>query len=424
MNYKIMGMKLPMFAVVAVIVIGASYLGVLPGGLVGCMAYMMVLGAIFGVIGDNCPIVKDYLGGGSVVAIFGAAAMATYGLMPEKYVENVTIFFTGTGDFVNFALCALIAGSIMSMDRDLLRKAAVRYLPVLVAAQIIGCAVVGLVGLLVGYSSVEAILYIGIPVMGGGLGAGAVPLSEMFANVMNVDAASILSKMTPAVSLGNAIAIVTAGILDKVAKSKQSWTGNGQLMPSGDGGLKEAKREQASLDYGALGRGLLVAVCFFILARGCAKIYPTFHAYAYMVVLLIIAKLTGIVPKEYEDDCFYFYNAVIKNTSRLLLVGIGVALIDLPAVISAITPIYILLTAVVVVSSLIGAMIVGKLVGFYPVEAGISAGLCSANMGGSGDIATLGACNRMVLLPFAQISSRIGGSIILILGSLLVQILK
>ena len=71
----------------------------------------------------------------------------------------------------------------------------------------------------------------------------------------------------------------------------------------------------------------------------------------------------------------------------------------------------------------LGAALVGRLVGFYPVEAGVTAGLCMSNMGGTGDVAVLSAADRMELMPFAQISSRLGGAIIMVVGSLLLSVL-
>lgn len=68
-------------------------------------------------------------------------------------------------------------------------------------------------------------------------------------------------------------------------------------------------------------------------------------------------------------------------------------------------------------------MVVGRLVGLFPLEIGLSAGLCSCNSGGSGDIACLSAADRMGLLPFASIATRIGGGLMLIWGSLLFPLL-
>ena len=71
----------------------------------------------------------------------------------------------------------------------------------------------------------------------------------------------------------------------------------------------------------------------------------------------------------------------------------------------------------------LGSGLFGYLVGFYPIESSITAGLCMANMGGAGDLAVLGAAKRMELMSYAQISSRIGGAIVLLVGSFIFQFL-
>jgi len=104
-------------------------------------------------------------------------------------------------------------------------------------------------------------------------------------------------------------------------------------------------------------------------------------------------------------------------------VGIGLCYLELNTVIETFSLSYLILCLVTVIGAFLGAGLVGKWVGFYPVESGITAGLCMSNMGGTGDVAVLSAANRMELMPFAQISSRLGGAIILIIGSLLLSLL-
>jgi Na+/citrate or Na+/malate symporter len=142
-----------------------------------------------------------------------------------------------------------------------------------------------------------------------------------------------------------------------------------------------------------------------------------------MIILVAVSKATGIIPKEFETSAQQWSQFVMKNWTSALLVGIGISMIDLGAVINAISPMYLLLVFVVVGGVALGAGIGGKLVGFYPIESSITAGLCTTNMGGTGDIAVLSAANRMELLPFAQIATRICGALILIVSSILIQVL-
>jgi malate:Na+ symporter len=54
--------------------------------------------------------------------------------------------------------------------------------------------------------------------------------------------------------------------------------------------------------------------------------------------------------------------------------------------------------------------VVGGWLKMYPIDTAIVTA-CHSGQGGTGDIAILTAANRMQLMPFAQIATRIGGAI-------------
>ena len=417
---EISGIQLPIYLAIAAIVFITMYLGILPGGMIGAFAVMMVFGGLFNVIGNNLPIVKTYLGGGAIVCIFASAFLVYFGIIPQRVVENVNTFMNTTG-FLNFYIAALITGSILGMNRKLLLKAAVRFLPVAICAMTFAILAVGIVGAVTGYGFADAIMYVAIPMMGGGMGAGVVPLSGMYAEALGQDSAVLISRMIPASTLGNVSAIVGAGLLAKVGDLKPGLTGNGQLMRKSDDSMKETVDNKP--DYQMLGIGLISAMTFYILGVIVSKLVPAVHSYAWMIILVALSKAFGLIPEKFERAAQQWSQFVMKNWTSALLVGIGISMIDLGAVISAFSPLYMVLVLVVVVCVAIGAGIGGQLVGYYPVESAITAGLCTTNMGGTGDIAVLSAAKRMELLPFAQIATRICGALILIVASILTKVL-
>ncbi|WP_251268006.1 2-hydroxycarboxylate transporter family protein, partial [Enterobacter hormaechei] len=58
-----------------------------------------------------------------------------------------------------------------------------------------------------------------------------------------------------------------------------------------------------------------------------------------------------------------------------------------------------------------------KKIGMYPIDVAIVS-CCQSGQGGTGDVAILTSGNRMNLMPFAQIATRIGGAINVSLGLL------
>ncbi len=420
-NIKIMGLDVKVFSVFALIVLALAYFGKLPTGMAGAVPLLMVIGAVLGFIGDRMPIIKDYFGGGPIVILFGSAALVMFKVLPKPAIETATFFINKTG-FLDFALATLITGSLFGTDRKALLASCLRYVPCIAAAQIVGLAAVGAVGAAIGYGYKEAILFIGLPAMGGGITAGAIPMSKMFGEMLKQDPQVIFSTMVSAVAMANAMAIVGGGIVNRIGILKPEWTGNGKLLAvKSDEKLDEEEREDSPADMRQYGVGILVSLGVLFAGYLAMKLTPMIHAYAYMVIFAVIIKLTAVLPKSVEDAGYYWCQLCLKNFVGLLLAGLGITMIDLNAVANAFSPAYVLMVGTIVVSTALAAAVVGRLIGFHPIEASITVGLCSTDMGGSGDLAILSAAKRMELLPFSAISTRIGGAMILALSGFLLQ---
>ncbi|MGG3914728.1 2-hydroxycarboxylate transporter family protein [Rossellomorea vietnamensis] len=415
-SLKIFNMPILWFLVFAGVTLVSMYTGNLPGGMIGSLLVMMVLGELFGWAGDRTPIVKTFLGGGAIIAIFGAAYMVYAGLLPEATVTSMTDFMK-SGGFLNFYIAALITGSILGMNSKVLVKVGLRYFLPIFGAVAGAIIVAGIFGSLVGFTLKEAILVITMPIMGGGMGAGAVPMSQIYSEMMGNDPSYYISMLVPALALGNVFAIILASVLDIIGKKVPSLSGNGQLMK---GFTYEKTKQKYHIEK--MGVGLLAALTFFTVGSLLGSILPL-HPYAIMIILVAVAKISNIIPQNVVEGASQWYQFVAGNWTFALLFGIGVAYTDLNTVLEALTLQYILTVLGVVLGAIIGAAILGKLVGFYPIEAAITAGLCMANMGGTGDVAVLSASKRMELMPFAQISSRLGGALILLLAGLIIPLL-
>ena len=138
-----------------------------------------------------------------------------------------------------------------------------------------------------------------------------------------------------------------------------------------------------------------------------------------MILLVAVANGLGIIPEFRREGAKRMQKAFTDHCIWILLAGVGVAYTDLGELVSVITPVNFFVAAVIVLGALIGPFVFAYIVGFFPIEAAISAGLCMADRGGSGDIMVLGAAKRMNLMPYSQISSRLGGGIILVIASIL-----
>lgn len=137
-----------------------------------------------------------------------------------------------------------------------------------------------------------------------------------------------------------------------------------------------------------------------------------------------VIKATGVLPEKVETSCTNYYSYMMKNLLCVVCAGIGFSSFNLASAAGALSnPANLFIVVVAILAATASAMVIGRIMGLYPVETGISVGLCSCNIGGSGDIAVLMAADRMNLLPFASISTRIGGALMLVWISLLMPLM-
>ena len=415
-NIRVAGFPLPAYFLLLFLVIGCMYAGCVPGGIVGGMLVLMVVGEGLNKLGNSIPVVRTYLGG-SVFCILGAAAIQSLGLIPQDTFEILDRFVNEEG-FLTFYISALITGSLFNIDRGLLLRATVRLVPTALISLAAGMAASGFLGLAMGETFLEGILFLGVPMTSGGMTAGTVPLSSIYSAELGLDAGALLTRMAPATVLGNCTAIVFGGVANDLGRRFPSLTGNGTLINDGH---EVPRREPVALTIPMLCTGLIIALVFYGAGALCNRFVPVIPTYAWMIGAVLLVKCSGVMSKELEDAAGEWGQFAIHTWTAATLTGIGATLVDLRTILHTITPFYVLSVVLVITVITLTSFFVGRLMGFYPLEASITAGMCTTNMGGSGNVAVLSCARRMELLPFSQIVTRSCGALMLTLGGILVQ---
>jgi Na+/citrate or Na+/malate symporter len=129
-----------------------------------------------------------------------------------------------------------------------------------------------------------------------------------------------------------------------------------------------------------------------------------------MLFIAVIVKLTQAVSPQLQQGAFVVYKFFSTAVTYPLLFAIGVSLTPWDKLMAAFT-LPTLLTIVCTVSTLMGTgFLVARRLKMYPIDVAI-VNACHSGQGGTGDVAILTAADRMQLMPFAQIATRIGGAI-------------
>ena len=415
------GMPLWLYALCSLIILAVMYTGALGTDITAFIAVCCVISILLNKVGKLLPIWNTYIGGGLLMIFFGTAVLKQFNLIPETYVTLIGDMVQGDVNILNVFIMALITGSILSLDRGVLLRSFGGYIPAILGG-LVGAALFGTaVGLLFGVSPVDMVIKYVLPIMGGGNGAGAVPLSQIYEQISGEPAANYYSFAIIILTIANVFCIVAGALLNRLGQVKPSLTGDGtSIMPVDTKLIKESVKVKVGLnDYcGAL---LLLGTIFAVGRLFSKMILPTIfgaqiHNFAYSIIFVVIIAALGVIPANIKAAAKNVQGFMVSVVGMLTMVAMGVDF-DLMELVAAASPSNILIALVIVIGAIVGSAIVGKLVGFYPIDSAITAGLCMANRGGSGDIAGMGAANRLELISYAQLSSRVGGGIVLIIAS-------
>ncbi|MGL4676126.1 MAG: 2-hydroxycarboxylate transporter family protein [Brevinema sp.] len=419
-SFKLFGMSPILFFGFFTVVLLAHFTGRIPNNVLGALALCFSLGIFFGEIGDRIPIWKDWIGGGAIFAFFGASILEYLGFFSERELILMDNFMNNT-DFLNLYIATLITGSVLSLERNVLIKSFLGYIPAILGG-LLGASLLGILGgMIFGITPIEIIIQYVLPIMGGGNGGGAVPLSEIYEATTGIPRDVYYSKAIAILTMGNIFAIIGSALLKKIGNLYPNLTGYGVLMKN----QKDLDSQQEKVFFTAqdIAISIFLVAVIYTFAGTITKYIGTFgtvkiHQLAYMVLTVILLNVFGVVPTPVRVALQKVQGFFTKQFLWVLMIGVGIVFTDLPSLMATINLTNVVLCMFIITGTIIGSGLTGMLVKFYFVETAITAGLCMANRGGSGDIECLTAADRMSLMPYAQISSRIGGGIVLVIASL------
>jgi malate:Na+ symporter len=418
-SYKIGPLSVPIYVAIAAITILAAMTKKLPNDIIGGFAVLMLAGFLLGEIGSRVPVLK-HIGGTAILCLFVPSALVGYNVMDPEMLKAVTTTMK-TANLQYLYIACLVAGSILGMSHKVLVQGFMRmFIPLLVgttAAVIAGISV----GLLFGYNPKHTFFFIVIPIVGGGIGEGILPLSIGYSEILGRPQAELIAMLVPAALLGNVVAILSSGILKWIGEKKPHLNGNGVLVKSGDDAeLLKNDHIDEPISISLMGAGLMISCAFFILGSLLSP-YTGIPGPILMIVSAALMKVFKVIPARMELGAYQMYKFTSANLTFAILVGLGTLFVSWKDLVHAFTPGYFAICAATVIALIISGAVVGKWMNMYPVESGIVTA-CHSGLGGTGDVAILSASNRMGLMPFAQISTRIGGAAMIVLATILMKL--
>lgn len=422
MDYKIGIIPIPIYAILLALITVLTFEGEIKPDAPTMIAVLMLGGFTCAEIGKRIPVIRA-IGAGAIFATFIPSALAYYKLIPPQ-IEKSIIDFTKFTNFLYVYIAAIIVGSILGMDRGVLIKGFLKIFVPLGLGSILAAGVGTLVGTMLGLGAYNTFFFIVVPIMAGGVGEGVIPLSIGYAAILGKNQGEVFAQVLPPVMLGSLTAIIFSGTLNFVGKRYPHLTGEGRLQPDEHDDMKpkdqEVKDEKGGghMDVATIAAAGLTAITLYLLGVMIHHVVGL-PAPVAMLFLAVVAKLAQAVSPHLQAGGFVVYKFVQTGMTYPLLFAIGVSLTPWDKLTAAFTVTNLITIVATVFTIMSSGAVIGRIMGMYPIETAI-VNACHSGQGGTGDVAILTAANRMQLMPFAQIATRIGGALT-VTGTLIVM---
>jgi malate:Na+ symporter len=414
-DYRIGIIPLPVYLVLLALIVRFSLTGQINGEINMMIAALALGGFTCAAIGMHIPVLRS-IGGAALITIFLPSFLVDARLLPAPFVQTVTSF-TNSTNFIYLYIAAIVVGSILSMDRHSMVQSFIKIFAPLAAGSIVAMIVGTTVGWLGGLGVWKSLFFVVIPVMAGGVGEGAIPLSIGYAELLGQNQGQVLAQLLPLAFFGNLTAILISGILNNLGKRHPHLTGNGRLQPrTGDELSSATQKEPAiahsnvmTINIATTAAAGLTAITIYLLGVWLHSLVGL-PAPVGMLIIVVILKLANVVPVEIEEGARVVFRFFVIAVTYPLLFATAVALTPWHELVSAFHPAN-LITVIATVASLSATgYFVGRWLKMYPVDTAI-VNATHSGLGGTGDVMILTAAERMELMPFAQVATRIGGAI-------------
>ena len=421
MEIRIGIIPLPVYLLLLALLGGFVATGKVPTDISVSIAILAIGGYSCAELGKRLPFFRN-IGAAAIFATFIPSFLAFEHLVPDLVLKNVTEF-TKSSNFLYLFIASIIVGSIFSMDRTVLIKGFLKiFVPL--AAGTVAAAIVGtLVGTLLGLGTFHTFFYLVVPIMAGGVGEGAIPLSIGYASILNLPQGDVFAQVLPPVMLGSLTAILLSGLLNFYGKKNPHLTGEGRLQPGEHDDMKPSEEAlPGHMDISHIAAAGITAITLYMVGLMAFKLFE-FPAPVAMLFVAVVFKLSRAVSPQLQQGSFVVYKFFSTAVTYPLLFAIGAVMTPWDKLVSAFTLPNLITIVATVVTLMATGFVVGARMNMYPIETAI-VNACHSGQGGTGDVAILTAANRMQIMPFAQIATRIGGGIMVTVALIAIAQLK